>query len=78
MYRCYCKLKKELQELEKKLKENYMGDSTLAQKIIDLKNELDINTANDEALQDKVETIENSSSANIQPSSTGAIDSLFP
>lgn len=78
MYRCYCKLKKELQELEKKLKENYMGDSTLAQKVTDLKNELDVNTTNDEALQERVDSLEISSDINIQPSSTGAIDSLFP
>ena len=76
MYRinnCFCKLRKRIEELEAQVKENYSGDTNLANKVQQIKNELDENTEKDAELRDFV-----SSGGNLTPSSEDNIDTLFP
>ena len=80
MYRvnnCYCKLRKRILELEEQVKQNYSGDTNLANKVQEIKDELDTNTANDNELRDKVNGLDTSSD-DLSPAQTGDIDNLFP
>lgn len=76
MYRnaCYCKLKKQLEELQKEIKENYSGDTALSSRVTEIQRELVENTTNDTELRERVEVIE----AEIQPADPSDIDDLFP
>lgn len=80
MYRCYCKIIKKLNELEKEIQTNYAQDDSLSHKVSEIRQDLNENTQADKELETRVEAIEEGGV--IPPSSSTAteedIDNLFP
>ena len=74
---CYCKLKKQLDKLEREISQNYSEDTNLASKVNQLKNELDINTEKDTQLAEKINEI-SSGEINVPLVNENDIDNLFP
>lgn len=72
---CYCKLKKQLEKLEREILTNYAGDSSLAQQISQIRSDLDDNTQKDSELKDKVDNLDIGGAS---AASQDQIDSLFP
>ena len=75
---CYCKLKKQLEELEREIRLNYAGDDSLAQRVSQMRTDLDVNTQKDSELKEKVDNMEIGEGADVSPASQDQIDSLFP
>lgn len=75
---CYCKLKKQLEELEREIRLNYAGDDSLAQRVSQMRTDLDDNTQKDSELKEKVDNLEIGGGADVSPASQDQIDSLFP
>lgn len=75
---CYCKLKKQLEELEREIRLNYAGDDSLAQRVSQMRTDLDVNTQKDSELKEKVDNMEIGGGADVSPASQDQIDSLFP
>ena len=82
MYRnsCYCKLKKQLEELKKDIARNYSSDSDLANKVQQISDDLDANSQRDEELTNTVNVHiqEANERVDLDPASTDDIDTLFP
>ena len=74
---CFCKLRKRIEELESQVKQNYSGDTDLANRVQQIKNELDENTANDVELKNRVDNMD-AEVDNVTPAEQGDIDNLFP
>lgn len=76
---CYCKLKKQLEELEREIKLNYAGDDSLAQRVSQMRSDLDTNTQKDAELKEKVDNLDiQGGGDSVSPASEDQIDSLFP
>lgn len=75
---CYCKLKKQLEELEREIRLNYAGDDSLAQRVSQMRTDLDVNTQKDSELKEKVDNMEIGGGADVSSASQDQIDSLFP
>ena len=80
MYRCYCKIMKKLNELEKEIQTNYSNDNSLSQKVSEIREDLDLNTQADKDLENRVEVIEETGGGGGGNSTAteGDIDNLFP
>ena len=81
MYRCYCKIMKKLNELEKEIQTNYAHDDSLSQKVTEIRQDLNANTQADRDLENRVEVIETTGGGGGEGASTateGDIDTLFP
>lgn len=80
MYRCYCKIMKKLNELEKEIQTNYSNDNSLSQKVSEIREDLDLNTQADKDLESRVEVIEQTGGGGEESSTAteGDIDNLFP
>lgn len=75
---CYCKLKKQLEELEREIRLNYARDDSLAQRVSQMRTDLDVNTQKDSELKEKVDNMEIGGGSDVSPASEDQIDSLFP
>lgn len=80
MYRCYCKIMKKLNELEKEIQTNYAHDDSLSQKVSEIRQDLNANTQADQDLTNRVEVIEQTGGGGGESSTAteGDIDNLFP
>ena len=81
MYRnnCYFKLKKQLDELATKIKENYSGDSDLANRVSQIQTDLDTNYEKDAELKDRVDNLQlQGGEIDVNPATEDQVDDLFP
>ena len=78
MYRnnCFCKIKKELEKLQKQINQNYSGDSNLNNIVGNIRRELDQNFEKDAELTERVDNIQ--ASNQIGFADNDDIDTLFP
>ena len=75
MYRCYCKILKKLEKLEKEIQMNNMGDTTLAQAVQEIRKDLDQNIQEDAEQQSQINALDGNIDA--AAASEESIDNLF-